>query len=52
MILDKWIKRNINENVTRYFYLSEDEFTIHEHGQGTKIKKHFICAKILCNNII
>jgi hypothetical protein len=35
-----------------YFYLSEDEFTIHKHGQGTKMKKHFICTKILCNNII
>ena len=35
-----------------YVYLSEDEFTIHKHGQGTKMKKHFICTKFLCNNII
>jgi hypothetical protein len=40
------------KNMIWYVYLSEDEFTIHKHGQGTKMKKHFICTKILCNNII
>jgi len=50
----RWYDIHVIEvkNTTRYDYLSEDEFTIHKHGQGTKMKKHFICTKILCNNII
>ena len=50
----RWYNIHVIEvkNMIEYVYLSEDEFTIHKHGQGTKMKKHFICTKFLCNNII